>query len=118
MDQKGTGREYPFKGPCSVADKLRRYEAGKERVSRMTTKDSILARRRFLGAAVGALATSQFLPGQRASAGLAFEKPIEVAQSEAPGSLTSLKQIQAGVLSVGYVEAGPVNGPAVVLLHG
>jgi pimeloyl-ACP methyl ester carboxylesterase len=29
-----------------------------------------------------------------------------------------VKQIQAGVLNVAYREVGPVNGPAVVLLHG
>jgi len=29
-----------------------------------------------------------------------------------------LKQIDAGLLSVGYAEAGPPGGPAVVLLHG
>ena len=29
-----------------------------------------------------------------------------------------LSQIDAGVLSVGYVAAGPAGGPAVVLLHG
>jgi pimeloyl-ACP methyl ester carboxylesterase len=29
-----------------------------------------------------------------------------------------LKQIAAGVLNVGYAEAGPVNGPPVILLHG
>jgi pimeloyl-ACP methyl ester carboxylesterase len=33
-------------------------------------------------------------------------------------SLGSLKQIDAGVLNVGYAEAGPTNGPAVILLHG
>ena len=30
----------------------------------------------------------------------------------------SLKQIDAGVLNVGYAEAGPASGPAVILLHG
>jgi pimeloyl-ACP methyl ester carboxylesterase len=38
-----------------------------------------------------------------------------------PGTNTSfapLKQIDAGLLSVGYAEAGPANGPPVILLHG
>ena len=30
----------------------------------------------------------------------------------------ALKQAEAGVLSVGYAEAGPAHGPAVLLLHG
>jgi pimeloyl-ACP methyl ester carboxylesterase len=38
-----------------------------------------------------------------------------------PGTATAfgaLKQVDAGLLSVGYAEAGPAGGPAVILLHG
>ncbi len=38
-----------------------------------------------------------------------------------PGTSTSfgpLKQVDAGRLNVGYAEAGPAGGPAVILLHG
>ena len=38
-----------------------------------------------------------------------------------PGTSTSfgpLKQVDAGVLNVGYAEAGPADGPAAVLMHG
>jgi pimeloyl-ACP methyl ester carboxylesterase len=33
-------------------------------------------------------------------------------------SFASLKQIDAGLLTVGYAETGPANGPLVILLHG
>ena len=42
-------------------------------------------------------------------------------QAAVPGrhtSFASMKQINAGALNVGYAEAGPANGPAVLLLHG
>ncbi len=38
-----------------------------------------------------------------------------------PGTSTSfgpVKQVDAGLLNVGYAEAGPPNGPVVILLHG
>jgi len=34
------------------------------------------------------------------------------------GSLGALRQIDAGLLNVGYVDAGPLDGSVVLLLHG
>lgn len=38
--------------------------------------------------------------------------------SDAARTFTSLKQIRAGVLNIGYAEQGPADGPVVILLHG
>lgn len=75
-------------------------------------------RRRFLEVSVGALAGSQLVTGGVANAGLILDRPIEMAEYQAPRNLSSVKQINAGVLNVGYVEAGPADGPVAVLLHG
>src|SRR5919106_529452 len=74
-----------------------------------------LHRRRFFGAAATAIAAAQFGTIDSAAAQSSAAPVIN------PGTSTSfapLKQIEAGVLSVGYAEAGPADGPAVLLLHG
>ena len=74
-----------------------------------------LRRRQFFGTAAMALAATQL--GMIGSAGAA---PAQLPQIK-PGTNTSLgplKQINAGLLNVGFAEAGPANGPAVILLHG
>jgi pimeloyl-ACP methyl ester carboxylesterase len=74
-------------------------------------------RRDFLGTAAMAAAATQL--GMVGSAN-AQTKPAAPPAIN-PGAHTafgSLKQIDAGVLNIGYAEAGPANGPPVVLLHG
>jgi pimeloyl-ACP methyl ester carboxylesterase len=39
-------------------------------------------------------------------------------QAQAAAPFTHIRQIDAGELNVGYVDAGPANGPVVILLHG
>ena len=75
-------------------------------------------RRRFFGAAAATIATAQL--GLIGSAD-AQASPTKTLPAIKPGTNTSfaaLKQIGAGVLNVGYAEAGPADGPPVLLLHG
>jgi pimeloyl-ACP methyl ester carboxylesterase len=72
-------------------------------------------RRRLLGAAVLTVAAAEV-----GTIGSANAQPAKISSIK-PGTNTSfksLKQIDAGLLNVGYAEAGPANGPAVILLHG
>ncbi|MCA1414740.1 alpha/beta hydrolase [Bradyrhizobium sp. NBAIM20] len=72
-------------------------------------------RRRFFAGAATMLAAAQLAPST------AVAKPAKPATAVKAGgntSFPSLKQVDAGLLNVGYAEAGPVDGPAVILLHG
>jgi pimeloyl-ACP methyl ester carboxylesterase len=63
-------------------------------------------RRRFLGTVAMTIATAQ----------LSTTALPQVGGTKR--AFATLKQIDAGLLNVGYAEAGPIDGPPVVLLHG
>jgi pimeloyl-ACP methyl ester carboxylesterase len=80
-------------------------------------------RRRFFGTAAITLAAplaAQFALNDTAEAQQSKSKSSSL-RAIKPGtntSFASLKQIDAGLLNIGYAEAGPADGPPVILLHG
>ena len=77
-------------------------------------------RRSFLGTAAVSIAAAQLGITAFADATPAAAKPSGVAAPRPGGnrSFGPLKQINAGLLNVGYAEAGPASGSPVILLHG
>jgi hypothetical protein len=72
-------------------------------------------RRRFFGAAAVAVAAAELglIGSADAQAGT-----LPTIRAGTNTSFPSLKQIDAGLLNVGYAEAGPAEGRSVILLHG
>ena len=77
-------------------------------------------RRRFLGAAGMTIAAARL-----GMLGSASAQPTDGRSADTPArgpttstSFAALKQVRAGVLDLGYAEAGPADGRAVILLHG
>ena len=79
-----------------------------------------LDRRRFLGGMLTAFAASQVGAIQLARAGprIDADEKTHTSRDASTASLAPLKQVDAGVLNVGYAEAGRPGGPVVILLHG
>ena len=71
-------------------------------------------RRRFFKTAAMTVAATQFALRTSAMA----ETPAQNAKPGGNASFASLKQIDAGLLNVGYAEVGPADGKPVILLHG
>ena len=77
-------------------------------------------RRRFLGTAAMTIAATQLVMtgSARAQSGNAGPATLPAVKPGTNTSFGPLKQIDAGVLNVGYAEAGPADGRVVILLHG
>ena len=63
-----------------------------------------------------ATAVVSIVAGKNALTGTAHASSDRATGSES--RFTPIKQIKAGILDIGYYEAGPSNGPPVLLLHG
>ena len=72
-----------------------------------------IKRRQFFGLAAITIAAAEL-----GVAGLASARPVSAARANGHTAFAALKQVKAGVLDVGYAEAGPADGPVVLLLHG
>ncbi|QUN30900.1 alpha/beta hydrolase [Cupriavidus sp. KK10] len=79
-----------------------------------------LPRRGFLGAAAVTLASAPFgLPqAARAQTGVSKAPALPLTTPGTHASFAPVKHVNAGVLNIGYAEAGPATGPVALLLHG
>lgn len=77
-------------------------------------------RRRFFGAAAFTVAAAQLglIGSADAQAGKAKAASLPAIKPGTNTAFAAIKQIDAGVLNIGYAEAGPADGPVVILLHG
>jgi pimeloyl-ACP methyl ester carboxylesterase len=81
-------------------------------------EDMKLDRRHFLGVTAMSLAAGEFGMAELASAKPGKSTDLPTVAAGTNTSFGALKQIDAGVLNIGYAEAGPAKGPVVILLHG
>src|SRR2546423_1510412 len=92
----------------------------KEAQGRKMSEEINHQRRRFIGAAAMTIAAARLGVGGSEQVQADETSPAAM-PSIKPGTDTSfgsLKQIDAGILNIGYAEAGPAGGPPVILLHG
>jgi pimeloyl-ACP methyl ester carboxylesterase len=83
------------------------------------SNDITLDRRRFLAGMLSTVAASQLgMIGSVHAQSRAATPSSSSPKGSGAASFGPLKQVDAGVLNVGYSETGPPRGPAVILLHG
>ena len=90
------------------------------------SKELNYPRRQFLGAAaltiaagpLAILGAAKAQSGKPSGSESTTPKASTTTKQTTQTELPPIKQIDAGLLNVGYAEAGPANGPVVILLHG
>jgi pimeloyl-ACP methyl ester carboxylesterase len=94
----------------------------KEKIAMKQTKSIVMSRRNFtiagLSAGAALLAPSALFAGESRPLPKTDPSDLPAIKPGTNTSFASMKQIDAGLLNIGYAEAGPANGPAVILLHG
>jgi pimeloyl-ACP methyl ester carboxylesterase len=94
--------------------RIRHLQGGKR------SEETAPTRRRFLATAALAVAAADLgavgCASQSSGMASAADAPSPPLASNA--SFDPIKQVDAGLLNIGYAEAGPADGPPVILLHG
>ena len=82
------------------------------------TEPKGVSRRRLLAMAGVSVGTTLFAQHPLFGEARANSPAVDATASPNTTSFSSLKQIDAGLLNIGYAEAGPTGGKPVILLHG
>ena len=114
-------KKVPFSQDIDLSSSLPEQPTRKSNMNTTGLREHVSNNRpQFLGLAAMSLAAAKF--GFIDSANAENSQPSAAAEAAIkPGtntSFASLKQIDAGLLNVGYAEAGTSDGPVVILLHG
>jgi hypothetical protein len=81
-------------------------------------KETKYSRRRFKRAAMSFGAAELAMLGLMNTSFIDNNDKKNMRNSYKENPFDNIKQVNAGLLNVGYAEAGPLNGTSVILLHG
>jgi pimeloyl-ACP methyl ester carboxylesterase len=75
-------------------------------------------RRTLIGTAAFAMGAGLLFGAVPARASASSSQPAAAAGRDGPIGFATIRQVEAGLLDIGYAEAGRADGPVVLLLHG